>query len=73
MGEWEKVRVEWWETNVVNCAFCGQMIPRMQWVTEHNGERRVFHSPDCEQLWLDYWVPRHGYTFPTVTKKRTKA
>jgi ribosomal protein L24E len=73
VGQWEKLGVDWWETNVVNCSFCGQMIPRMQWVSEHNGQRRVFHSPECEQLWLDYWVPRHGHTYPTVSKKSTKA
>ena len=49
------------------------MIPRAQWVSEHNGERRVFHSPDCEQLWLDYWVPKHGYTFPSVSKRSAEA
>ena len=66
MGQWEQLESQWWHTNVVNCAFCGQMIPRRQWVSQHRGQRCVFHSPDCEQLWLDYWVPSHGYTFPAV-------
>ena len=70
MGNWEVLNLDWWETKVQNCEFCGQMIPRRQWVSEHQGQRRVFHSPDCEQLWLSYWVPRHGYTFPEVRRRQ---
>ncbi|MBV7338537.1 hypothetical protein KFU94_62015 [Chloroflexi bacterium TSY] len=64
MGQWETLETTWWETNVVNCSFCGEMIPRREWVSEIEGQRRVFCQPECEQLYLDYWVPKHGYTIP---------
>ena len=65
MGHWEDLVRAWWETNVVNCSFCGQMIPKRQWVTEMDGQRRVFCSPDCAHLHQDYWVPRHGNAIPS--------
>ena len=64
MGQWEQLDTVWWDTNVVNCMFCGEMMPQRQWVSELGGQRRVFHSPECEQLYLDYWVPKHGHTMP---------
>lgn len=65
VGQWEPLEAVWWETNVATCTFCGEMIPKRQWVAEHGGERRVFHSPECEQLYVEYWVPKHGYAMPT--------
>lgn len=65
MGEWEPLQAPWWDTKVVNCMFCGEMIPQRMWVSELAGKLRVFHSPECEQLYLEYWVPRHGQTIPT--------
>ena len=64
MGHWETLETTWWETNVTNCSFCGEMIPRQEWVSEVEGQKRVFCSPECEQLYLDYWVPKHGPTLP---------
>ena len=60
MGHWEKRNVEWWETNVINCSLCGQMIPRDIWVLEEAGERRLFCSEQCERLYRDYWLPTYG-------------
>ena len=69
-GGWEPLRTEWWDTDVVNCAFCGEMMPERQWVSNPGGGRRmVFHSPECEQLYLEYWVPKHGYTTPTKPRR----
>ncbi len=72
MGQWEELGTDWWETNVQSCPFCGEMMPGKQWVSVQDGQRRVFHSPECEQLWLDYWVPKHGHTYPTVSGGRTR-
>ena len=60
MGRWEKRNVSWWETNVINCSLCGQMIPRDIWVVDEGGERRLFCSPECERLYREYWLPKYG-------------
>jgi hypothetical protein len=57
MGYWRTPAQSWWETTVVNCALCGQMIPRQQWVSE---EGLRFCAERCEALYRSYWIPRHG-------------
>ena len=57
MGEWVTRTVPWWETNVVHCALCGQMIPKAVWVSEEGLE---FCGAACERLYHDYWIPRYG-------------
>ena len=64
MGYWEDLELVWWDTNVVNCSFCGQMIPKRRWVSEVDGQVRSFCSLDCEELYVSYWVPKHGHTVP---------
>ena len=60
MGRWEKRNVSWWETNVINCSLCGQMIPRDIWVVEEDGQKRLFCGPECERLYREYWLPKYG-------------
>jgi hypothetical protein len=57
MSHWQKRVISWWETSVVNCSLCGQMIPRDIWVSEEGLE---FCGADCEQLYHRYWVPTYG-------------
>jgi hypothetical protein len=73
VGHWESLETPWWETNIVNCSFCGQMIPRREWVSEHDGRRRVFCGPECEGLYVDYWIPRHGHTWPGELGDRARS
>jgi hypothetical protein len=47
---------------VVNCALCGQMIPRQVWVSDDGLE---FCGTACEELYRSYWVPRRGVRPPT--------
>lgn len=63
-GHWEAPPQPWWETRVVNCTICGQMIPRQRWVAEVEGVQRSFCSPDCEQLYRSYWLPKYGQRTP---------
>jgi hypothetical protein len=49
--------VAWWETNVIHCAFCGQMIPRDVWRSD---EGLGFCNTECEGLYRTYWVPKYG-------------
>lgn len=60
MGGWEKRNVSWWETNVINCSLCGQMIPRDIWVVDEDGQKRLFCGPECERLYREYWLPKYG-------------
>ena len=63
MSYWQVRETAWWETNVINCALCGQMIPRAVWVSE---EGLSFCGPACEKLYRTYWLPTHGPTPPTA-------
>ena len=56
-GHWEQRTVDWWETNVINCSLCGQMIPREVWVSD---EGLRFCGERCEGLYRSYWLPRYG-------------
>ena len=69
MGHWEDLELVWWDTNVVNCSFCGQMIPKRRWVSEIDGHEQGFCSLDCEQLYVNYWLPKHGHTVPVPDRK----
>jgi hypothetical protein len=40
----------------VHCSCCGRMLIRRAWVSEE----RVFCEPECERLYREYWIPRHG-------------
>jgi len=61
-GHWEQRNADWWDTSVLNCSLCGQMIPRDIWVVEAASETRLFCGPDCERLYQDYWLPKYGAT-----------
>ena len=57
-GSWRPLRPQIWETVVTPCACCGQVVAKQLWVVEIDGEERGFCSPECEQLYRDYVVPR---------------
>jgi ribosomal protein L24E len=59
-GHWEQRNVDWWETNVINCSLCGQMIPRDILVVDQGGEKWLFCGPECERLYHEYWLPKYG-------------
>jgi hypothetical protein len=40
----------------VHCTCCGRMLIGQAWVVGG----RVFCEPACEQLYREYWLPRHG-------------
>ena len=48
MGHWEEIQAPWYETRIVNCSFCGRMIPKRIWASD--SERRIFCSEKCERL-----------------------
>jgi len=54
---WRKLNWPWWDTHVINCQMCGQMIPRDVWVAEDGLE---FCTEECDSLYRTYWLPRYG-------------
>ena len=60
MGCWKDLDLPWHETNIMNCSLCGKMIPHRVWIVEVDDQEKEFCSPDCEQLYFEYWLPTHG-------------
>ena len=56
-GHWEELAGHWWDSNVINCQMCGQMIPRDVWVAA-DGLRVCSHR--CDRLYRTYRFPGHG-------------
>jgi hypothetical protein len=60
MGEWRAVEISYLHANRTACALCGHPIARRYWEANVNGAELVFCSPEHEQLYRSYWLPRHG-------------
>ena len=46
MSPMVSLEIPWYKTQVVNCAFCGQMLPRRAWKDERAPESH-FCSESC--------------------------
>jgi hypothetical protein len=57
-GRWEERghAGDYLRKSSIHCSCCGRMLVRRAWVSVG----RVFCEPECEQLYRDYWIPRHG-------------
>jgi len=63
-GHWVERKLEWNDTEVLNCPVCGRLITRREWAFDGGaGELRV-HGPDCEELYTTYWRPTYGVMRP---------
>jgi hypothetical protein len=60
MGEWRQAEVSYLKASRTHCDLCGQPIPGRYWVAEVEGEQRAFCSPEHEEKYVGYWLPRHG-------------
>lgn len=60
MGHYQATHLAWYETTMLNCALCGKIIPGDLWVAEVEGQTHYFCSPDCERLYVEYWLPKYG-------------
>jgi hypothetical protein len=62
-GEWRDRNTSYTSylsTRVVHCSACGKMIPKWVWhVTTDVGEL-PFCDPDCQSLYVDYWLPKYA-------------
>ncbi len=48
------------ETVVTPCDSCGQVVAKRLWIAEVGGRGQRFCSPDCEELFRQYVLPRRG-------------
>jgi hypothetical protein len=49
MGHWQEINAPWYETRIINCSYCGRLIPRRIWLGGPS-EEDVFCSQKCELL-----------------------
>jgi hypothetical protein len=60
MGEWREIEISYLKPNRIACELCGQLVARSFWVSEIDGEEKVFCNPDHELTYRSYWLPRYG-------------
>lgn len=60
MGEWRKAEISYLKANRTHCELCGQPLPGRFWAAEVEERRRIFCSPEHEEKFVSYWLPRHG-------------
>jgi hypothetical protein len=64
LGEWRTLRLDRLRPEPVACRLCGRPLFGRVWSAEPAGERADFCDPECEQLYVEYWLPRHGSPQP---------
>ena len=60
LGEWRSAEISYLKANRNACALCGHPIAVRYWGAEIDGVPQMFCSPEHEQLYHDYWLPRYG-------------
>jgi ribosome-binding protein aMBF1 (putative translation factor) len=54
MGGWRDVSRRWWETSVINCSLCGQLIVKEAWVESRGSEDVLYCSQKCAEFASTY-------------------
>lgn len=54
MGGWTEVSRRWWETSVINCSLCGQLIVRRAWVETVDSKDVQYCSQKCAEFATSY-------------------
>ena len=60
MGVWREQNPAVWETVVTPCDCCGQVVAKRLWIVEIDGREQRFCSPECEELFREYVLPRRA-------------
>ena len=60
MGVWREQHPAVWETVVTPCDCCGQVVAKRLWIVEIDGREQRFCSPECEELFREYVLPRRA-------------
>ncbi len=56
MGDWRTLRLDRLRPTPVACRLCGRPLFARVWSAEPGD----FCDPECETLFVQYWLPRHG-------------
>jgi hypothetical protein len=75
MSQWIENDAQWYEQRMFHCACCGRLIAKHLLIADANGERRIFCSEGCEQLYRDHVLVERGRDFraPTDVGKQYEA
>ena len=46
-GDWREINHPWYESRIINCAFCGQMIARRTFVVSVGARDEHFCTETC--------------------------
>ena len=57
MGHWQDNTASWYEQQMTYCTLCGRLVPKHLWIARIHEEPKTFCSPECEDLYRDYWLP----------------
>jgi hypothetical protein len=58
VGQWKAKEISYLKANRDACALCGHPIAIRYWGADVDGEPKMFCSPEHEQLYYDYLLPR---------------
>jgi len=54
MGGWRAVSRRWWETSVISCSLCGQLIVKEAWSEVRGSKEVLYCSQKCAELASTY-------------------
>ena len=60
MSQWIENDAQWYEQRMLHCACCGRLIAKHLLVADAEGERKIFCSEACEQLYREYVLVERG-------------
>jgi hypothetical protein len=60
MSKWIENDAQWYEQRMLHCGCCGRLIAKHLLVADFGGERKIFCSEGCEQLYRDYALVERG-------------
>jgi hypothetical protein len=63
MSQWIANDAQWYEQRMFHCACCGRLIAKHMLVADAGGERKIFCSEGCEQLYRDCVLVERGRDF----------
>ena len=61
MGQWRRRETSYLHPNMRTCALTGAPLANRYWAAEIDGHAYTFTSPECEQIFRSYSLPRYGH------------
>jgi hypothetical protein len=64
VAEWRTLSLDWARPAAVACRLCGRPLFGRVWSAEVEGVSADFCDPECETLFVEYWLPRYRDAAP---------